>query len=116
MAVVVVLTGICVAGVLFLLRFLIALCQERAPGDAAHLLRVTPAPVGADEPDDGETTEPSSEADHRSVHKRMVNRRPAANTRRAAPVESRRVERGNSQQNTATAGIVWWRGPEGKLW
>ena len=96
MTVLVIMTGICAAGVLFLLRFLIALCQDSEPGNAVHLLRVTPAPVGADEPDDGETTEPSSEADHRSVHKRMVNRRPAANTRRAAPMESHPVIKGHS--------------------
>jgi hypothetical protein len=93
MAVVVVLTGICVAGVLFLLRFFIALCQERAPGDAAHLFRVTPAPAGSHEPgaDEGESAKLSSLSEHRSVRRRHTNQRPAATGRSAAPIELHRV-------------------------
>ncbi|MBZ5551044.1 MAG: hypothetical protein LAO22_24330, partial [Acidobacteriia bacterium] len=52
----VILTGICAAGVLFLLRFLVALCQNSEPANAVHLLRVTPAPTGR-EPDGGDEEE-----------------------------------------------------------
>jgi hypothetical protein len=76
--VLVVLTGICAFGVLFLLRFLIALCQDSEPGDAVHLLRVTPTHTGSDVPDPGETTEHSTGSDHRVVRRRRAIDRPAA--------------------------------------
>ena len=78
MTVLVIMTGICAAGVLFLLRFLIALCQDCEPGNAVHLLRVTPAHTGGDAPDAGETTEHSNEADHRTVRRRWAKDSAAA--------------------------------------
>ena len=95
MLLLVMITGICAAAVLFLLRFLIALCQDSEPGNAVHLLRVTPAHTGGDAPHAGETTEHSNEADHRAFRRRRANERPAA-TRRAAPMESHPVVKGHS--------------------
>jgi hypothetical protein len=78
--VLVIMTGLCAAGVLFLFRFLIALCQDSGPGNAVHLLRVTPAHTGGEQPDAGNTTEHSNEADHRAVRRRRASDRPAAAT------------------------------------
>ena len=80
MLLLVMITGICAAAVLFLLRFLIALCQDSEPGNAAHLLCVTPAHTGGDEPDAGETIEQSNKPDHRPARRRRADERPAAST------------------------------------
>ena len=83
----VIITGICALGVLFLLRFLAALYGERVPGNAVHLLKVAPARTGGDEPDAGETTEKLNQSDHRAV--RRASDRPAATT---APWSASRVD------------------------
>lgn len=82
MTVLVIMTGICATAVLFLLRFLVALCSECKPGRVVHLLSVSPAPIGGDEPDAGDTesTKHLNLSDHRSVRKRRVVDSPAATT------------------------------------
>ena len=80
MIVLVIMTGICAAGVLFLLRFLIALCQEGEPRDAVHLLRVTPARTGRDEPDGGDEEESLNLGDSHTVRNRRSRHTPAATT------------------------------------
>ena len=76
----VILTGICAFGVLFLLRFLIALCQEREPGNAVHLLNVTPARTNGDEPDDGSEEESVKLGDSHTLRNRRSRHTPAATT------------------------------------
>jgi hypothetical protein len=78
--VLVIFTGICAAGVLFLLRFLIALCQEREPGNAVHLLNVTPARTDGDEPDAGSEEEVLKSGDSHAVRNRRSRHTPAATT------------------------------------
>ena len=80
MTVLVILTGVCAAGVLFLLRFLIALCQEHEPGNAVHLLNVTPARTDGDEPDAGSEQEAMKLGDSHSVRNRRSRHTPAATT------------------------------------
>jgi hypothetical protein len=74
------LAGICAAGVIFLLRFLVALCREPGPGHAAHLLRVTPARAADDEPDSREIREPLDLGNHRSIRRRSAKDSAAATT------------------------------------
>jgi hypothetical protein len=78
--VLVILTGICAAGVLFLLRFLIALCQEHEPAPAVHLLKVTPAQTDGDEPDAGSEEEALKLGDSHAVRNRRSRHTPAATT------------------------------------
>ena len=80
MIVLVILTGICAAGVLFLLRFLIALCQEREPEAAVHLLSFAPARTGRDEPDGGDEEESLNLGDSHTVRNRRSRHTPAATT------------------------------------
>jgi hypothetical protein len=75
----VILTGICAAGVLFLLRFLIALCQDSEPRNAVHLLRATPQAAG-DEPDAGSGEEALKLGDSHTVRNRRSRHTPAATT------------------------------------
>jgi hypothetical protein len=89
---VVVMTGICAAGVLFLLRFLIAMCQTPEPANPLHLLRVAPMHAGGGEPNAGESTEHSNQADHRAVRRLRASDRPAATT---AAWSATRVAPGN---------------------
>jgi hypothetical protein len=85
--VLVILTGICAVGVLFLLRFLIALCQEHEPGRAVHLLNVTPAPTGRDEPDGGDEEESLNLGDSHILRNRRNRHTPAATTARWSEME-----------------------------
>ena len=75
----VIMTGICAAGVLFLLRFLIALCQESEPGTAIHLLRATPRTNG-DEPDAASGEEAAKLGYSHAVRSRRRRHTPAATT------------------------------------
>jgi hypothetical protein len=88
----VIITGICALAVLFLLRFLAALCSERMPGNAAHLLRVTPARTGGDEPDAGATTKHLNIADRHKVRRRRAGCSPAATMARWSPKTARRAK------------------------
>jgi hypothetical protein len=80
--VLVIVTGICAAGVLFMLRFLIALCQDSEPENAVHLLRATPARTTGVEPDAGNEDEPLILGDSHPVRTRRVSDAPAAATAR----------------------------------
>jgi hypothetical protein len=87
--VLVIATGICAAGVLFLLRFLIALCQESEAGNAVHLLRVTPAPTGRNEPDGGDEEESLNLGNsHTLLRNRRSRHTPAATTARWSAMEA----------------------------
>jgi hypothetical protein len=88
----VIITGICALAVLFLLLFLVALCSERMPGNAAHLLRVTPARTGGDEPDAGATTKHLNIADRHTVRRRRAGCSPAATMARWSPKTARRAK------------------------
>ena len=85
--VLVILTGICAAGVLFLLRFLIALCQDGEPRDAVHLIRVTPARTDGDEPDAGSRDEALKLSDSHAVRNRRSRHTPAATTAARSEME-----------------------------
>jgi hypothetical protein len=82
-----IMTGICAAGVLFLLHFLIALCQEHEPGGAVHLLNFTPAPTGRDEPDGGDEEESLNLGDSHTLRNRRSRHTPAATAARWSEME-----------------------------
>jgi len=88
MTALVILTGVCALGVLFLLRFLIALCQEHAPAGAVHLLNDSPAPTDGDEPDAGSEEESLELGDSHTVRTRRDFDRPAAPTARWNALEA----------------------------
>jgi hypothetical protein len=88
----VIITGICALGVLFLLRFLCALYSEPMPGNAAHLLKVTPARTGGDEPDTGATRKHFNIAHRHSVRSRQAGRFPAATTARRSRKSARHAK------------------------
>jgi hypothetical protein len=85
--VLVIITGICAAGVLFLLRFLVALCQDSEPENAVHLLNFTPAPTGRDEPDGGDEEESLNLGDSHTLRNRRSRHSPAATTARWSEME-----------------------------
>jgi hypothetical protein len=89
----VIITGICALAVLFLLRFLVALCSEGMPGPAFHVLSVAPpARTGGDEPDAGETTGPLNMANRHAVRRRLPGCSPAATMTRWSPKTARRAK------------------------
>jgi hypothetical protein len=83
----VIITGICALAVLFLLRFLIALCQEHEPGNGVHLLNVTPARTDGDEPDAGSQEESLKSGDSHTVRNRRSKYTPAATTATRSEME-----------------------------
>jgi hypothetical protein len=85
--VLVIFTGICAAGVLFLLRFLIALCQEHETGNAVHLLNVTSARTNGDAPDAGSGEEVVKSGDSHAVRNRRSRHTPAATTAARSEME-----------------------------
>jgi hypothetical protein len=86
----VILTGICALAVLFLLRFLAALCSDRMPGNTVYLLRVAPARTGGDEPDAGKTTGRLNTSNRHAVRSCRAGWPPAATTARWSPKTARR--------------------------
>lgn len=79
MPVLVMIAGMCVAAVLFMLRFFVALCRECEPGLVGYIVRVEPH-TGGDEPDASDETKQLDLVDHHTVRRRWAGDSSAATT------------------------------------
>ncbi|MGB9104581.1 MAG: hypothetical protein WCC59_07485 [Terriglobales bacterium] len=101
-----IMTGICAAGVLFLLRFLIALCQEHEPRGAVHRLNFTPVRTNGDDPDAGSGEEALKSGDSHTLRNRGSRHAPAATTARWSEMEvasSAKAKRHSANQGRYSA-------------